>query len=124
MLVEASSCATVGIMATRLMNMSRTRAVRSDAPLDARDPKYWTDTRLAHYQRGAEILARRGAQRCLRPECGDPRVSGYCRRHPATDTERTDDREALRATIRAVAEELGLSTDGPKARRVRRRYID
>jgi len=124
MLAEASRCATVGIMATRLMNMSRTRAVRSEAPLDETDPKYQAATALAHYRRGAEILARRGARCCLRSECGDPYVSGYCRRHPPQDFERTDDQTAVKVTIRAVAEELGLSTDGPKARRVRRRYID
>lgn len=120
MLIEAPHCATVGIMATRLMNMSQARAVRTDAPLDVTDPQYWSATRRDRYRRGAEILARRGAQRCLHPDCGEPAVSGYyCATHPTHYVEETDDRTAVRVTIRAVAEELGLRTDGPRARRMR-----
>jgi hypothetical protein len=120
MLLEASRCATVQAMANRLMNMSRTRAVRSDAPLDETDPKYRSAPALAHYERGAEIVARRGARRCLRAECGALKVTGYCSSHPAKRFEMTDDQTAVRVTVRAVAEELGLSTDGPRVRRVRR----
>jgi hypothetical protein len=120
MLIEASN-APPQALTTRLMNMSRKRAVYVEQPLADTDPKNALQERsLTKLGLGAEVVARRGARRCL--ECGAYRVEGYCESHyPLEHGRQERDNDAARVILRAAAEEMGLPADGPKARRVRRR---
>lgn len=131
MLVRAGD-APPNVLRTRLMNMGR-RACFSEAPLvegDARNRlRVGTVDRLV---RGAELVARRGAGRCL--ACGCPlrasREGGsrreYCYSHEAETGHKqraAADKHEMRELLRAVAEHLGVDTDGPRARRARRSGI-
>jgi hypothetical protein len=111
------------MMATHLMNMSRTRAVFSEAPLDDADARYALQARTrAQWLRGAEILVRRAARRCLgcgRPLARDNRARD-CGSHELEHGQAARDRNAVKVTVRAVAEQLGIQSDGPQARRTRR----
>jgi hypothetical protein len=121
-LLREATVAPPGLLTTRLMNMSTRRASFVDAPLAPGDPQNALQTRyLETLQRGALVVARRGARRCL--ACGAYRVIGYCDSHDLEWGRAERDREAARVVLRAVAEELGLeSPKAPKARReVRRR---
>lgn len=105
---------------TRLMNMSRKRAVYVEQPLEEADPKNALQERyLARLGRGAQVVARRGARRCL--ECGAFKVDGYCESHyPLEHGQQSRDNDSARVILRAVAAQMGFPTDGPEARRVRR----
>jgi hypothetical protein len=121
MLMEASRCCTapVGVIATRLMNMSRNNGVFVEAPRDATEATNALQKRARdQWIRGAELLVRRGARRCL--NCGAHRVRGYCAAHKLEYGEPERDEYAMRATLRAVAEQLAIASDGPQSRRARR----
>lgn len=120
MLIEAS-VAPPDALTTRLMNMSQRRAVFLNQALEDADPRNALQQRyIAKLFRGARIVARRGAHRCL--ECGAFRVSGYCDSHyPLEHGQHARDSDAARVILRAVAEQLGISSHGPQARRARRR---
>jgi hypothetical protein len=108
------------LMATWLMNMSRTRAVYSDAPLDSADAKYAPQERpRSKWHRGAQLLVLRGAERCRVCEAHGVK-SGYCSAHTLEHGQRERDNEATKVTLRAVAEQLGFRCHGPQARRARR----
>jgi hypothetical protein len=120
MLIKASQ-APPEALTTRLMNMSRKRAVFVEQPLEDTDPKNALQERyLLKLFRGARVVAHRGARRCL--ECGAYRVEGYCDSHyPLEHGQQARDNDAARVILRAVAEQIGIPSDGPQARRVRRR---
>jgi hypothetical protein len=101
---------------TELANLGSVRvAVWSEAPLEPGDPQ--RDKAADRNQRGIELLARRGARRCL--QCGAPNVNGYCSYTEAPASTRNSDRETLKNTVRALADAFHLATSGPKARRIR-----
>jgi len=102
---------------TRLANLGHAAGtVWSDAPPEPGDAR--RDRARQRRQRGIELLARRGAQRCL--HCGEPGVIGYCSFLEADWDTRTRDAETINTTVRALAESLGFTTYGPTRRRARR----
>ena len=119
MLLSAST-APPNALTTRLMNMSRRRAAFIDGPPDEGDARYaLRGETLGAFQRRSELIARRGARRCL--HCGAERVRNtYCAAHKLEHCQQARDRDAQRVVLRAVAESLGFETDGPTARRLRR----
>jgi hypothetical protein len=122
MLTEASQ-ASPEAATTRLMNMSRRRAVYVNAPPEAADPKNALQERYVEVLfRGAELLVWRGQGRCLRcgAELAEDNQGLYCGAHDGRDLEKSREQAAMTTTLRAVAEELGIASDRPRARRVRR----
>jgi hypothetical protein len=123
MLREASRDRRPG-SADRLMNLSSRRAWYEEAPLEPGDRRNALQERtLATFQHGAELLVRRGANRCL--TCGrslahDHASRRYCASHQPGWGEEEADQAALRATLRAAAESMGFASCGPRARRTRR----
>jgi hypothetical protein len=121
MLLEASRDQRPGFIATRLANLGKRRAAWLDAPLEPGDRRNALQERTAAtYKLGALLLMRRGAGCCW--ACGALLASDqrgdYCSVHrPRWDAR---DKTALRDTLRAVAEHLGVATDGPASRRQRR----
>ena len=88
----------------------------ADEALEPGDPQ----RRREHtaYQHGAELLVRRGARRCL--QCGARNVRGYCQSHRVPNSIRQSDNEQIKIVLRALAEAVGITSDGPRARRARR----
>ena len=120
-LLLIASQAPPSALTTRLMNASRKRAVYIGQPLENTDPKNALQERfVSKLHRGAQVITRRGAHQCL--QCGAHKVRGYCQSHsPLEHGQQNRDRDAARMTLRAVAEQMGIDSDGPAARRVRRR---
>jgi hypothetical protein len=101
---------------TKLANLDR-RAYWPEVNRERGDAQR---ARLDPVDRGIELLARRGAGRCL--YCGNPMSngSGYCRSHRLKPEYRDADGESIKTTARALAEAMGYPTVGPRARRARR----
>jgi len=103
------------LIETALANAGSDSTVWSDEPLEHSR----RERDRARYERGATLLARRGAGRCM--VCGALGVaSGYCASHQVHRWDRDRNRELVTATVRALAESLGFESDGPRARRARR----
>jgi len=125
MLLEASRDPRPALMATRLMNMGARNAVFLEAPLEPGDRRNAIQARtIATFQRGAELLVRRGSGQCF--TCGAilarDGTGDYCAAHagqPKWNGEEERDRHALRATLRALAEHLAIPASGPASRRRR-----
>lgn len=124
MLLEASRDLRPAVMATRLMNMGTRRAVFIEALPEPGDRRNAVQSRtVATFKLGAELLVRRGSGRCFTCWAYLPRADrgDYCEVHwPKWEGERGSDKNALRETLRAVAEHLAIPTDGPASRRRRR----
>jgi len=88
-----------------------------DLPLEAGDAE--RERERDRYRRGAELLANRGARRCLR--CGAPNIRGYCDYREAPQSIRDSDTWTIKVTVGALAEAVGFEANaGPRARRTRR----
>ena len=105
------------LIETRLANLDRAAVtVWADAPRDPGDPA--RDRDRQRHRAGIELLVRRANRRCLR--CDARNVAGYCQAHRVAASIRRSDAEAIRNTIKALAESVGVSTYGPSKRRARR----
>jgi len=101
------------------------RGFFGDLPLAPGDPRYSLQRRTADtYQRGAQLVARRGAGRCL--YCGAVeapgrpfRTDGYCASHTLEHRQQERDHDAIRTVLRGAAEALGIKAAGKRARRLR-----
>ena len=120
MLVEASR-APASFLSSRLQRLGM-RAVFVNAPLDGTDARYRLRAgKVDSLSRGAEVVARRGAGVCLGCGSAHDRDDDYCASCDPWPAERRRDRHDARELLRAVAEQVGIESDGPDARRVRRR---
>jgi hypothetical protein len=104
----------------RLILMGRYNGCYVDAPNRAGDPvNSLQQRRIDRLFEGVEYLRRRGRRQCLRCDVQLARDNKdlHCVAHNAFDSV---DRATLQTTLRDVAQQLGIDTDGPKSRRLRR----
>ena len=97
------------------------RAAYVGSPLDPGDARYaLQQVTLDRYWHGAQLVARRGAHRCLR--CGATRArASYCGSHRLDARGKASDQDAARVVLRDAAEALGIVSSGKQARRIRTR---